>query len=102
MKMRLAAALVVGLFLGLAVSLFLGRPQAQAQRQDQSQHQKWEYNVQFFGVMRNEADMNQVSKRFSTRFNQLAKDGWDYVGLTGVPGGPGAFLLFRRHADGGR
>jgi type II secretory pathway pseudopilin PulG len=83
MKPKLIAAVLVGIGLGLAMPFFAKQQDAAAQQQ---KDQKWEYKVEQFGA-KGSVDGAKA------QLNNLANDGWEYVGLVATPygGGGGGF-----------
>jgi hypothetical protein len=95
--MKLAAALVVGLALGMVMSPLLHPHLAQAQRGERSQGAKVEYRVEYFGVPATERNLQNAAVRFTVQCNKLAEEGWEFVGPTQIGAGPTAsYLLFKR------
>jgi hypothetical protein len=74
MQRNLIAGAVLGLLLGLAIPWLLLRPEAQAQQPDKVQ--KWEYKVVSFRG----ANDAKIIERSTQRLNELAEEGWEYVG----------------------
>lgn len=72
MKGQLAVALMVGLVLGLALPAFVSQHEAQGQRVEKAPTPaQWEYKV--VALTRGSDHAKQL--------NELAADGWEYVGL---------------------
>jgi hypothetical protein len=88
MRGKLVVTSLAGLVVGLAVALAGWHPQALGQRPDKAP--PWEYKVVVFPLASDEA---------TKRLNDLADDGWEYVGLVGTSGETprhGASVAFRR------
>jgi hypothetical protein len=75
MKGRLTVAVVVGLVIGLTI-LLAGRQQ-EAQGQKREIVRQWEYKVFAFGI---DPDQRKAADSQTERMNQLAAEGWEYVG----------------------
>jgi hypothetical protein len=78
MRGKLAVTLLIGVVIGVALALTLGRPQALAQQGKTPQ--RWEYKVVVFAYSKDEMTKGQVTKLL----NELADEGWEYVGLVGT------------------
>src|SRR5262245_10724160 len=76
MNGRLVALAAVGLSAALAVASLNGRQEAVGQQPPKPV--QWEYKVVLF---RNNPDAGTKT------LNELAADGWEYVGLVATPGG---------------
>jgi hypothetical protein len=66
-----AVAVAVGITLGLALSFVASHPEARAA----GPKQKWEFKVVSFGG---------EDKNVAKELQELADDGWEYVGLIGT------------------
>jgi hypothetical protein len=84
MKPKLIAAVLVGIGLGLAMPFMGWQPEAPAQQQ---KDQKWEYKVERFQSNKGGVD------GATAQLNNLANDGWEYVGPVATPGGGGGGAL---------
>jgi hypothetical protein len=76
MRGRLTITVVVALVIGLAI-LLVGRQQ-EARGQKQEKVQQWEYKVFAFS---SDPDQRKAADSQTERMNQLAAEGWEYVGL---------------------
>jgi hypothetical protein len=76
MKWKLVVVFLVGLVVGLAIPYLMPGNPVQA---EQNKGVKWEYRAEvFYG---DEGRRQVVSKRL----NELAAEGWEYVGLISTP-----------------
>jgi hypothetical protein len=82
----------------LLTAAFLWRPQPVARAQ--AGEKRWEYKVVVFshkGDYRSDPDGSNNAEQFTTQYQALAKDGWEYVGPVCTPGGYSrSFIAFRR------
>jgi hypothetical protein len=74
MRSALIVALVAVPVIGLAVLLVGRHPQAQAQHPEAAA--KWEYKVVTF---------SGTDEKMAKQLNDLADEGWEYVGLVAAP-----------------